>query len=302
MTKLSIVFSVIFSALVVVLAACMVIYYLGESIMINQGYEPNCYLYAGRFASGEAYICTMPITGGIGGEKSIRGTVKATASKSSLRRLRRYLENCITKYNKMITLTYGEDFPRAGQSKTDLNDFMQKLFRGSEGVTSAVWVMEFQKRGAVHYHILCDGGFIHHERVAAMWFASTKGKSSIMAGTRTEAIFQGNANLSKYLSKYLSKSYQKVSESGVSEDDLKRGRFWGVRGNREVKPMEATNLIVDRVSLEELLKNAVKLWDAREFDNGVWWRDINKKDFDMTLSGIGGFDIKRYQNDSIEYF
>lgn len=56
----------------------------------------------------------------------------------------------------MITLTYPVHFPITGEAcKRDLHLFLTNLKRRHKGVRY-IWFMEFQERGAPHFHILLD--------------------------------------------------------------------------------------------------------------------------------------------------
>jgi len=257
--------------------------------MSNQReFESYCQVYAGRFSSGEAYVVKQGFLFDSGMNESRRGSIEGSASKACLRRLRRYLQNCNANYQVMVTLTYPDVFPSVVESKQHLNNFLQALYR-DDGVKSVLWVMEFQQRGAVHYHLLIDKQFITHERIALMWFAATKGASNVLAGTRTERIVE-KSGLSGYLSKYLSKNYQKIAAKG-----MQTGRYWGVRGDNSVKPMEAVKLVAERNAADLLFENAQKTLEALRFDNGVWFKTLDRLVFFESLSKLGGFVI--YQDD-----
>ena len=55
----------------------------------------------------------------------------------------------------MLTLTYPSEFPeRVSTTKNHLDNFHRALHHTTEKEFSALWRLEFQKRGAPHYHIL----------------------------------------------------------------------------------------------------------------------------------------------------
>ena len=88
-----------------------------------------------------------------------------------------------------------------------------------------LWVMEFQKRGAPHFHILVDK-HIPHQDVAAMWYkiVSSGDEKHLKAGTRVSRI-KNVKQVICYISKYLGKkNYQKVVPEGFENV----GRFWGM--------------------------------------------------------------------------
>jgi hypothetical protein len=60
-----------------------------------------------------------------------------------------------SEFGSMITLTYGEMFPEDGQTvKLHLKRVLQWLKR--YGIEDLIWFLEFQKRGAPHFHVLAD--------------------------------------------------------------------------------------------------------------------------------------------------
>lgn len=75
-------------------------------------------------------------------------------SPRSLSRLALLASENSQKFHSMITLTYGQNYPLDGtRVKYHLNYFLTKLKR-SYGPFDYLWFLEFQKRGAPHFHIL----------------------------------------------------------------------------------------------------------------------------------------------------
>lgn len=58
-------------------------------------------------------------------------------------------------YAKFITLTYAENMQDIDRAAKDLDRWLQRV-RRKLGTVHYLWVMEFQKRGAIHYHLLLD--------------------------------------------------------------------------------------------------------------------------------------------------
>lgn len=57
--------------------------------------------------------------------------------------------------DSFITLTYAENMQDIEQADDDFKKFM-KRFRYSYGDMNYIAVREFQKRGAIHFHVICD--------------------------------------------------------------------------------------------------------------------------------------------------
>lgn len=74
-------------------------------------------------------------------------------SKRSLARLGLLVRGTSVKFRSLMTLTYGSNFPLSGRkAKKDLNHFLISAKR-QFGPFEHIWVLEFQERGAVHFHI-----------------------------------------------------------------------------------------------------------------------------------------------------
>lgn len=161
-------------------------------------------------------------------------------------------------WTDFITLTYHEA-PRNGkQTKQNLKRFLEKVERiGSPGACRAFWWMEFQRRGAIHFHIALSGvvRYIHEEPGPKPGFHwKGKGDSNVLVGSSCYAsrewsriIGQENRHTAKhsarwervknavalpaYLAKYLAKKEQKTVPDCVTDV----GRFWGTRGCADYK-------------------------------------------------------------------
>ena len=65
------------------------------------------------------------------------------------------LVNCNPDLMTFITLTYKKNMKDLKQSKADLNECIQELQRDFPGF-KYLYVLEFQQRGSVHYHMICN--------------------------------------------------------------------------------------------------------------------------------------------------
>lgn len=73
-------------------------------------------------------------------------------SKASLHRMKRQLRNMFPA-KVFLTLTYGADFPLDGRLIKKHWAAFQTWLK-NQGVTSGVWIIEFQERGVLHFHVL----------------------------------------------------------------------------------------------------------------------------------------------------
>ena len=162
-------------------------------------------------------------------------------TKESLSRLAFIIANTNIQFQSIITLTYGETFPRDGQKvKADLHRFLVKFGRAF-GEHSYVWFVEFQRRGAPHFHILTSlpgPNRLELVKFAQIWVSACetcsreeREKMFLVHSHRSawERIREQNG-ATRYALKYCLKQRQKV----VPKDYRNVGRFWGT--SRDVKP------------------------------------------------------------------
>lgn len=117
----------------------------------------------------------------------------------SLRRAKTKITDYIntnTDLSKFITLTYSENYTDYKQSLIHLKSFIRKLNTFNLGKLKYIAVMEFQQRGAIHFHLVCNSRFINSTDLAKMW---QKGFVKIVGAERID-------NLGFYLSKYFTKN------------------------------------------------------------------------------------------------
>ena len=165
-----------------------------------------------------------------------RGAVVGFSGGSGIR-MRRYLRECKADYGYMVTLTYPGEYPSDGiTTKNHLRRFLQELQRetvrsGKETAQpfSAFWFLEFQGRGAPHYHIFTNTP-VNKAWASKRWYdiVGSEDIRHLHAGTRCEKLAKGRAGTISYASKYAAKMEQKLTPKGFENV----GRFWGVYGMR----------------------------------------------------------------------
>lgn len=173
---------------------------------------------------------------------SSRSAISGFSSDSALR-MRTYLRECLAEYRQMVTLTYPCGYPSNGkQTKEHLRRFNQEVTRehsrngpagnyAGKDRLSVFWFLEFQERGAPHYHMF-GTWFPGKEWVAKTWYriVDSEDVRHLHAGTRTEFLRTGRGGTISYASKYANKLKQKVPP----KDFENVGRFWGICGGRQV--------------------------------------------------------------------
>ena len=147
-------------------------------------------------------------------------------SRKSRRRLMIMFAKIVSKIMPLfVTLTYPDHYPDARTAKRQLKAFLMRCKRRWPEF-GYIWRLEFQKRGAPHFHLFMWGidprdAFVNMPR---LWY-QVVGSNDIKHldhGCKVEKIrsYRGTMN---YASKYVCK----VSEE-IPEDSL--GRFWGYGG------------------------------------------------------------------------
>jgi len=138
-----------------------------------------------------------------------------------------------------LTLTYPSEFPSSSEIyKKHLHHFFTRLFQyyGRRNI-GAIWKLEFQSRGAAHYHMLLWGVPVEHMPIIAyLWYRIVGSGDLRHLDFHLGKLGNGNqpclqvirswAGVKSYASKYLGKVDDTISDTG---------RFWGVRG--EFVPM-----------------------------------------------------------------
>ena len=158
-----------------------------------------------------------------------RQAVKSKWSRQSRNRLLKTLVS-IAKIERKhiygITLTYRER--TVEESKRDLNCLKKRLRRKLGSEWHAVWKMEFQRRGAVHYHIaLFTNTPITREWVSETWAEITGDPQLSITGTRVDRLnIESVQQLLFYIGGHASKplkEYQNENREGGWT-----GRWWGI--------------------------------------------------------------------------
>jgi len=195
-----------------------------------------------------------------------RGNISEFSPGSGVR-MRRYLRECLADYQHMVTLTYPGFFPTNGPTvKEHLRRFIQEVRRQhtrecefgnikeSPEDFSAFWFLEFQSRGAPHFHIFLTWA-PKRQWVAERWYhiVNSEDDRHLRAGTRTEQLIKGRSGTVAYASKYAAKMEQKA----VPEDFKNVGRFWGVTGRRAT--LSAATFVDSRPATAEKAEQTVNM-------------------------------------------
>lgn len=212
-----------------------------------------------------------------------RGAI-TNLSESARRNLKRTFRNC-EGLTHMVTLTYPREFPQDGKTVKKHWSAMRHWLTRRE--VKGCWFLEFQKRGAPHFHLFIDR-WVDYRELAAAWFRIAGGgdRLHLAAGSRIEQLREDHA-AAVYAEKYAYKADQKE----VPEQFVDVGRFWGRFGGLEVEPVAVSEsserIAIDRATGEVtasetvlLARAAIRLYNARRRRLGLApWRDNGKRGF-----------------------
>jgi hypothetical protein len=177
----------------------------------------------------------------------------------------------------VVTLTYPGEFPDPDDFKIykkHLHTCEMALVR-KWPECSGIWKLEFQKRGAAHYHlIVCGLGDLELETVRT-WFRETwyriahnGDKHGGIAGTQVDRIKSVGGALC-YLAKYLSKGDQTRPGNFT-------GRYWGVH-NKAALPMAIPKEIEVPCSVANKLRRIARKKIQKDVEKSRWKRFMDEK-------------------------
>ena len=159
-------------------------------------------------------------------------------------------------YTKFLTLTFKEnitDMKKANREFTKFNMRLSyKLYKVRKNVLKYLCVPEFQKRGAIHYHVIYFNlPFVNWEALMEVWNVNNTGGVYIECIKDKDKNGNSIESVAKYIAKYVSKN------NSVGEDNytiwrerglLNQKRYFTSRGllkKKEVKIKVDTPIMAD---------------------------------------------------------
>lgn len=175
-----------------------------------------------------------------------RGVINSFSRRARLRLITKIAKIDTSKiYGKpfFITLTYPASYSKCGRDwKNDLANYIKRFNRRFKGY-ALIWRLEFQKRGAPHFHIIAFNStntnthfsvYTMRRFTALNWYQIVDSGDirHFKAGTNVEQLNNWRA-VTSYVSKYMGK----VEQSLINGRDYKHiGRYWGIY-NRKYLPI-----------------------------------------------------------------
>lgn len=213
-------------------------------------------------------------------EQKPRGKIKEW-SKSSRTHLKRFLgtlKRAELGLTLIVTLTYPSEFPAPEDHdvyKYHLKKFTTYLTR-KHPQTSGIWKLEFQSRGAAHYHLMLFG--LRGEDLESLrqwvrdtWYkiAHNGDKHLGAAATQVDEI-KSVGGATSYLVKYIAKGDQTLPDNFT-------GRYWG-KINEELLPTAEEQTI--ELTKEEAIKirRIARTKIRKDVEASMWKRFLKQQD------------------------
>lgn len=185
----------------------------------------------------------------------------------------RRLVNSNTDLHKFVTLTYAENCQDVSKAYRDFDVFLKRLKRSYPQLDlKFICVPEFQKRGAVHFHLLANLPYIPKAELEALWGFGWVRINQVRHIT----------NLGAYISKYLGKA-------NFDARLFRKKKFTRSQNLRE--PLTVDNLEADDYLSFFVSKDLHLIYES-EFDT-KWLGTILYKQFVLYAQKEKIFNIKK---------
>lgn len=187
--------------------------------LISDSRSGGCgyHLICREYPTGDIELTSLKLTsddsltrgGGAVRENTDKSSMTAEVLQKSIRRARTQIRRrCLTmEANKLLTLTFRENITSVDEAWKKFKYFI-KLMRWRYREFKYVAVPEYQKRGAVHFH-LAVRGYYDFNTVRRLWLraAGDSGGNVDFTSPRTKGgkIVKNPSRISAYISKYISK-------------------------------------------------------------------------------------------------
>jgi len=175
-----------------------------------------------------------------------RGNITGFSNKSRMRLFKKLGKVDKSQLPIFITLTYPATFPTEKEIyKRHLDSFIKRLIYRFPKI-AGVWRLEYQKRGAPHYHLMVWGlseGKVLQRYISFIWYkvVGSGDEKHLKAGTQVKRVRSWRGVMS-YAAKYMAKP------DDISEFNC--GRVWGMF-NRSWLPM--STVIIFEVSAKTVI-------------------------------------------------
>lgn len=166
--------------------------------------------------------------GGAANHEPVKRGVVSGFSAAARKRMLELLNKIEFERITFVTLTYPDEWDPDGHVyKAHLRRFRARIER-KFGKCRVLWRLEFQKRGAPHYHLLfLDAPWIDKEWLSKAWWGSVGSKDAnhLLYGTNIRGVaYKGeNGKIIAYVAKYAAKPL----DTETKTDESWTGRYYG---------------------------------------------------------------------------
>lgn len=204
----------------------------GDIIEMYHYEEPRAIGYKverkGAHTGDKTYIDST--TGEIMTEEQIKiNNRKKNSTRQKMNLIRLANTNFRGKNVRFLTLTFRENLQDIKKANKVFNQFVKnlnyQLKKAGKPAVKYLVVIEFQKRGAIHYHALTKMEFTRVEIIRDCWRKASKDYGGNVDIRRVDRV----DNIGAYISKYMSKANEDLRLAGEKQ-------YWSSRGLR--KPVE----------------------------------------------------------------
>lgn len=168
----------------------------------------------------------------------------------------------------LVTLTYPGSFDRDPATWKRHLDTVWKRVERAYGEASCVWVLEFQKRSAPHYHLLVWGisDVVEFRRfLSEAWYevVGSTDERHFRAGTQVVRARSSGA-VTGYIASYIGKADQKNLPEGYEGV----GRWWGKKRSSKIPISEVQTLLTTERGHNQITRLMRKAANANLRDKG----------------------------------
>lgn len=170
-----------------------------------------------------------------------------------------------------LTLTYPKRFPSGKDSKNHLRAFLERIRRRHPNA-SGLWRLEYQQRGAPHFHlILYNLPFIPFWKLRAWWADIISDYVDQQRPFIRINYLTNDRAVKRYVSKYVAKSTDdpkaegRLFNNGSYLHDAAQGRWWGVFNSERIPWAPQVWITVEQVTdtgLKRILARLSREWEG----------------------------------------
>lgn len=203
------------------------------------------------------------------GQEERKAEYRGTVNQRARNQVRRLINANFDENSLFITLTYKKNMTDIQASNENLKKFMQKMKRRQKDF-KYVAVIEFQQRGAIHYHMLCNLCLTWNNLEELQ--AHERNLGEIWSHGFVDIGYKQSDNAGAYLIKYMTKENDDMRLNGKKRYFYSRNLIQP----EELTGAEAFKLINEYKFLPPVFTNEY----FSDFHGSVQYREYNPKRYD----------------------